>query len=67
MITCYSRRMSDYLYDIEIDETTRALSLRSAFALGPSTSCDWSLVTPCRWIPTHCADILGQIQANAKR
>jgi hypothetical protein len=25
MITCYSRRMSDYLYDIEIDETTCVL------------------------------------------
>ena len=25
MITCYSRRMSDYLYDIEIDETTYVL------------------------------------------
>ena len=32
MITCYSRRMSDYLYDIEIEETTRVVPAQRSCA-----------------------------------
>jgi hypothetical protein len=47
MITSYSRRMSDYLYDIEIDDTTRFVNA-DRFCARAANICDWSLVRPCR-------------------
>jgi hypothetical protein len=37
MITSYSRRMSDYLYDIEIDDTTRFVNAERFCARAANT------------------------------